>query len=89
MLVLDLNSILALILLLDLLEAEDDLVWSGGPALAPWLGGEVLGALEPCDLGDGVTQDVENKKGIVSLCGGHLVCRLHILWFFSFSSKGR
>ena len=44
-LVLDLHSILALILLLDLLEAEDDLVWPGGPALAPWLGGQVLRAL--------------------------------------------
>lgn len=45
MLVLDLHSILALILLLDFLEAEDDLVRPGGPALAPWLGGEVFRAL--------------------------------------------
>ena len=44
-LVLDLNSILALILLLHLLEAEDDLVWPGGPTLAPGLGGQVFRAL--------------------------------------------
>ena len=87
-LVLDLNSILALILLLHLLEAEDDLVWPGGPTLAPGLGGQVFRALgrmedlkhrrdtsppsaylEPCDLGDGVSQDVEDKECIVSLCG--------------------
>ena len=45
MLVLDLHAILALILLLDLLEAQDDLVRPGGPALAPRLGGEVFRAL--------------------------------------------
>ena len=44
-LVLDLAPVLALVLLLDLLEAEDDLVWPGGPALAPWLGGQVFRAL--------------------------------------------
>ena len=46
MLVLDLHSILALILLLDFREAEDDLVRPGGPALAPRLGGQVLRALQ-------------------------------------------
>ena len=45
MLVLDLNAILALILLLDFREAEDDLVRSGGPALAPWLAGQIFRAL--------------------------------------------
>ena len=45
MLVFDLHAILALILLLDLLEAEDDLVGPGGPALAPRLGGQVFRAL--------------------------------------------
>ena len=45
MLVLDLHSILALVLLLDLLEAEDDLVGPSGPALAPGLGGQVFRAL--------------------------------------------
>ena len=45
MLVFDLHTILALILLLDLLEAEDDLVRPGGPALAPRLGGQVFRAL--------------------------------------------
>ena len=108
MLVLDLHSILALVLLLDLLEAEDDLVGSSGPALAPGLGGQVFRALrgskeglriqetprpspsylEPCDLGDGVTQNVEDKECIVSLCGGHLVCWLHVFWFFSLGSQG-
>ena len=38
-LVLDLHAVLALILLLDLGEPEDDLVWPGGPALASWLRG--------------------------------------------------
>ena len=107
-LVLDLHSILALILLLDLLEAEDDLVWPGGPTLAPGLGGQVFRALgrmeglkhrretspksaylEPCDLGDGVTQDIEDKVCIVALCGRDFVCWLHILWFFSFSGQRR
>ena len=43
--------------------------------------------LEPCDLGDGVSQDVENKECIVSLCGWNLVCGLHIFRFFSFCSQ--
>ena len=43
--------------------------------------------LEPCDLGDGIAQDVEDKEGIVSLCGGDFVCWLHIFWFLPFSGE--
>ena len=45
-LVLDLHAVLSLVLLLHLGEAEDDLVRPSGPALAPRLCGEVLGALQ-------------------------------------------
>ena len=103
-LVLNLHAVLSLVLLLHLGEAEDDLVRPSGPALAPRLCGEVLGALrqvvevsmglhhisaylEPCDLGDGIAQDVEDKEGIVSLCGGDFVCWLHIFWFLPFSGE--
>ena len=42
--------------------------WGGGESYqsADTTGGAYL---EPCDLGDGVSQDVEDKECIVSLCG--------------------
>ena len=44
-LVLDLDSVLALVVLLHLGEPEDDLAGRVGPALASWLRGQVLGEL--------------------------------------------
>ena len=45
MLVLDFNSVFSFILLFGFGESQDDLIGGIGPLLAPWLSGEIFGAL--------------------------------------------
>ena len=44
--------------------------------------------LEPGDLRDGISEDIKDKEGIVSLCSRDLVCGLHVFWFLPLGGQG-